>query len=288
MAEMARLVKVEQDEVIKQLKSQVEEALGLRGVDKSGSIKATCLEAVSTQFKEMNKNVKADVRECYKKCADQANNFEALKESLNKWREVQDKNTEVIADLQRKTLAERKATEELMNHQRDKFSSATSELKVEIDRIKESITRHKGAVERRLEVLAGFGASIKSNLSKIDQNTALCKRALEQVEAFRSDDMFVNCQGNYLKVYQELMKQRQVLEYEFRPLIKQTAIDKTVMVRVDDHDQTKARVNASEQALRDVVAELARLEEDKVGLAAKVEYLESQTPARRKRKGPER
>lgn len=73
-----------------------------------------------------------------------------MKESLNKWREVQDKNTEVIADLQKKTLAERKATEELMNYQRDKFQGSIGELKVEIDRIKESITKHRSEVDRRL------------------------------------------------------------------------------------------------------------------------------------------
>ena len=46
---------------------------------------------------------------------DQSHALEAVKESLNKWREVQDKNTEVVADLQKKTLTERQAIEELMN-----------------------------------------------------------------------------------------------------------------------------------------------------------------------------
>lgn len=70
MADMARLVKVEQDAVIRQLRNQVEEALGVRGADKSGSIKTICMEAVSAQFKEINKNVKADVRDCFKKCTE--------------------------------------------------------------------------------------------------------------------------------------------------------------------------------------------------------------------------
>jgi len=116
MGDIARLVKVDQDSVIKALKAQVEEALGTgRGTDKSGSIKSVCLEAVATQCKEINRVVRTDIRDCYKKCMDQSHALEAVKESLNKWREVQDKNTEVVADLQKKTLTEREAIEELMN-----------------------------------------------------------------------------------------------------------------------------------------------------------------------------
>lgn len=47
-----------------------------------------------------------------------------------------------------------------------------------------------------------------------------------------------------------------VLEQEFRPQIKQTAIDKTMMVKIEEHVKCKDRVTASEQLIENLTAEL--------------------------------
>lgn len=99
----------------------------------------------------------------------------------------------MVADLQRKTLAEKKTTEELMTLQRETFNGNFTEIKIECDRIRESIKKLVKDVDKKLEVLKGFNQSIKSNLAKIDQNTVLCKKAMSLVEEFRTDDMFINC-----------------------------------------------------------------------------------------------
>lgn len=122
-------------------------------------------------------------------------------------------------------------------------------------------------------------------MSKIDRNTAQVKQALEHIEEFKTDDMFVHCHNNYLKVYQELMKQREVVEFEFRPLIEQTQIDKAQLVKTEDHERSERRILASEKLIEVLRVEVTALKDVKVELLDKVELLESQTPAGRKRKG---
>tara|TARA_B110000285_G_C14717147_1_gene420472 strand:+ start:361 stop:570 length:210 start_codon:yes stop_codon:yes gene_type:complete len=41
----------------------------------------------------------------------------------------------------------------------------------------------------------------------------------------------MNCQENYAKVYQELSRQSNMIELDFRPEIEQVRIDKTLFVK---------------------------------------------------------
>lgn len=114
-------------------------------------------------------------------------------------------------------------------------------MQFQITRLKDRIETHEHHVEKRLSVLHGYDQSIKANKAKVDTNSQLIHDCLKEVNDFKNDDMFVNSKDNYMKLYQELMKQRQVLEFEFRPAIRQTAIDKSQFIKVVEFDDVKER-----------------------------------------------
>ena len=62
--------------------------------------------------------------------------------------------------------------------------------------------------------------------------------------------MYINSKNNYLKLYQELMKQQQVLEFEFRPAIRQTAIDKSKFIKISEFDDVIQRLSSSEKQIK--------------------------------------
>ena len=93
------------------------------------------------------------------------------------------------------------------------------------------LQEHKDTVRDKLEVLVGFKESIFENQTKIDQATYTAEETRKLFWELKTDDLFVQAESNYAKVYQELSRQRNLIEMDFKPEIEQVRIDKTLFVK---------------------------------------------------------
>tara|TARA_B110000285_G_C14698264_1_gene412277 strand:+ start:22 stop:234 length:213 start_codon:yes stop_codon:yes gene_type:complete len=63
-------------------------------------------------------------------------------------------------------------------------------------------------------------------MAKIDANTYELEKCSKLVKSYKEDDMFLNTENNYNRLYQKLEKFQNMIDQEFRPEIKSTKLEK--------------------------------------------------------------
>ena len=63
-------------------------------------------------------------------------------------------------------------------------------------------------------------------MAKIDANTYELEKCSKLVKSYKEDDMFLNTENNYNRLYHKLEKFQNMIDQEFRPEIKSTKLEK--------------------------------------------------------------
>lgn len=145
------------------------------------------------------------------------------------------------------------------------------------------LQEHKSLVQGKLEALNGFKESILQNESKIDQNQYEIEKLYQAIQDFKYDDLFVNAQSNYAKVYQELSRQSNQIELEFRPEIEKVKIDKTLFVKHAALAKTDEQNQLLKTSLEKLEAQVSDNFEKAEAVEKRVKEMEDRSPAARRK-----
>ena len=146
------------------------------------------------------------------------------------------------------------------------------------------LQEHKDTVRDKLEVLVGFKESIFENQTKIDQATYTAEETRKLFWELKTDDLFVQAESNYAKVYQELSRQRNLIEMDFKPEIEQVRIDKTLFVKHAALAQLQKELQQTKYALEQSNSTIQKMEEAATQIGARVQEIEDKSPANRRKK----
>jgi hypothetical protein len=127
-------------------------------------------------------------------------------EKMEAWKELQQSNRQEIYALEGRRGEDQKRFYEALERQYGKSMEQVTKLDIKMKEFTQGLWDHRRDVRQQLEALGGFKESILENQAKIDSNTHTIEATQKQLSEFRNDDMFLNCQSNYTKVYQELSR----------------------------------------------------------------------------------
>ena len=131
--------------------------------------------------------------------------------------------------------------------------------------------------------MKGFKSSIYENQKKIDENQHEIEKLYRAIEDFKLDDMYINSQSNYAKVYQEISRMSNMIEFEFKPEIEKVKIDKTLFVKHAALAKTDEAADLLKETLESLEAMVLENQVKADAVEARLKEIEDRSPAARRK-----